>query len=873
MKQNKSESSWLNIAGITTIIIGVITSFYIFYSSNISRIKKQNEKYVEDITIQRANLLKDIFDENIKYIESAALIFENEFKIVDFDYSKLDVEKDEDVPPETIKVISDLLKKYEKRFAFNYLRFIDKHGRDFTTATKSIQAVVSDREYFRNGISGKPGMTFVPDSKVTKEKQLGFYHPIYLKGEIVGIAVGFYGENYIKELLSMAMFGYNCDVMLCNNTGTVLFDASGHIDKKQNFLDYISDNIIFSKEEKSKITVSFSQRRNAIYNFMQDGKSSIGYIAYIGDVSKLFIVMNFPSNVYSDMLYSSNLNGITLLILLISIFLIAGLAYTIRFFLQKKKIIEEAKDSNDIHTAVSLLFENFVVVDVASRNYKYIEGMPETGGIPEIGSYDLFLDSLLERFPIPEEKEDARKKINFDTIVNTLNKGLDTISYNLHAPIKTEEWFTYNFIVISRTDGKVKEFIVARQDITILHNNEEEIMKILEKARDDAEKGNKAKSDFLASMSHDIRTPMNAIMGFTKIATDHIDDKELVKESLSKINTSSEYLLSLINDVLDMAKIESGKMQLNYRQANFSDIFSKMEDIVQAQAEKKKLKIYFDISKIKHIGVVIDELRFNQVLINIISNAIKYTPEGKEIFVTGSDESLPDKNRSKYVFSVKDTGIGMKEEFIPHIFESFSREKSSMIDKIQGTGLGMAITARIVKIMGGTINVKSKLGEGSEFIITLELENVENASAVVANYERIPVPTKEDVKVEGKRILLVEDNDINAEIAKMVITEYGYKLDRAVNGKDGFEKIQNKDKYYYNAVLMDIQMPIMTGYEATKAIRNLEDEYYKKIPIIAMSANAYDEDVKQAIESGMNAHIAKPFDVKVLIATLKKYSL
>ena len=369
----------------------------------------------------------------------------------------------------------------------------------------------------------------------------------------------------------------------------------------------------------------------------------------------------------------------------------------------------------------------------------------------------------------------------------------------------------------------------------------------------------KAKNDFLANMSHDIRTPMNAIVGYTNIARDHIGEPEVITNALEKIGSSSHYLLSLINDILDISKIESGKVQINRAPCDLQDIFRRIEDITVLQAKNKALIITYRHDSVVHCCVNADELRIEQVLVNIISNAIKYTPEGKTVDLIAEEEPAGE-NRYLYRFIVRDTGIGISEDYLPHIFESFSREEKTTVNRVQGTGLGLAITAKVVELMGGTISVKSTLGEGSEFTVELELESAEENRKAEAEAESIDL--------SGRRVLLVEDNDINAEIACLVLSSFGITAERAENGREGLEQVQNHGAGYYDAVLMDIQMPVMNGYEATRAIRALEGEYYQNLPILAMSANAYDQDVKDCLAAGMNAHIAKPFMPEGLRKTL-----
>ena len=392
------------------------------------------------------------------------------------------------------------------------------------------------------------------------------------------------------------------------------------------------------------------------------------------------------------------------------------------------------------------------------------------------------------------------------------------------------------------------------------NNIDAQMKRELEYQKHVAEARTSARNDFLANMSHDIRTPMNAIVGYTNIAKSRRDDPEAVADALEKIGSSSHFLLTLINDILDISKIESGKMQVNLAPCDLSVLFRRIEDITALQARNKSLLITYNHDSVRHCKVNADELRIEQVLINIIGNAIKYTPSGKTVELIA--EEIPSSGRMHaYRFIIRDTGIGISEEYLPHIFESFTREEKTTVNRIQGTGLGLAITAKVVELMGGTISVKSTLGEGSEFTVELQLESLEKEEDEEAAEEG-------RIDLSGCRILLVEDNEINAEIVKMILEQYGMETERGENGAAGVHMIQSHEAGYYDAVLMDIQMPVMNGYEATKAIRLLADEKKRDVPVIAMSANAYDEDVKSCLEAGMNEHIAKPFNPEDLVNIL-----
>ena len=386
-----------------------------------------------------------------------------------------------------------------------------------------------------------------------------------------------------------------------------------------------------------------------------------------------------------------------------------------------------------------------------------------------------------------------------------------------------------------------------------------------------AESASKAKSTFLSNMSHDIRTPMNAIIGFATLALDDIRDGKKVEDYLSKILSSSKHLLGLINDILDMSRIESGKVVLEEQETDLVTTLQELQSIMEGQVKERKLKLHVDYSNLRDRHVYCDKTRLNQVMFNLLANAVKFTSEGGSIWLTMSqlEPTCEVEDRAIYEIRVKDTGIGIGKEFIKHIFEPFERERTSTVSKIQGTGLGMAITKNIVDMMGGTIEVESQKGVGTEFIIRLELRL--QAEAGVANEDG----TKQHGHAEGvaefagKRLLLAEDNELNREIACMLLSKYGFVIDTAENGQEAVDLVAASAPDYYDLVLMDIQMPVMDGHEATRRIRNLEDKELAKVPVVAMTANAFDEDRKAAKECGMNGFISKPINMQEVVQALR----
>ncbi|MCH5347947.1 MAG: response regulator [Oscillospiraceae bacterium] len=387
---------------------------------------------------------------------------------------------------------------------------------------------------------------------------------------------------------------------------------------------------------------------------------------------------------------------------------------------------------------------------------------------------------------------------------------------------------------------------------------------LLESALVQANRASEAKSVFLSNMSHDIRTPMNAIVGFTSLALSHIDDIEKTEEYLKKIMVSGNHLLSLINDILDMSRIESGKMHIEEAPCSISEIVQGIQNILQEDINNKQQEFFVETEDITDDGIFCDKLRLNQVLINLLNNAVKYTNSGGRILFRITEEPGASKDRAIYEFLVKDTGIGMSEEFLQHIFEPFERERNSTISGIQGTGLGMAITKNIIDLMNGTIEVTSQQDVGTECKVRFVFRI--NSEKTVSE----PEDTRSDHTSRTGRILLAEDNELNQEIATAILEEAGFEIEVADNGQIAVEKLKNSEPGYYRIVLMDIQMPVMNGYEASKAIRSLDNKELASIPILAMTANAFEEDKQEALKSGMNGHIAKPIDVKVLFENLDK---
>ena len=481
--------------------------------------------------------------------------------------------------------------------------------------------------------------------------------------------------------------------------------------------------------------------------------------------------------------------------------------------------------------------------------------------------------STFKRFLLQNVPEEKKKKLEEEFETERICARIQEVSIVEREFQKWYEhstsWFRIQFILSMTREKKRPIVTVTVMNIDDLKRLQEEQNKALLSAYESARQASRAKSDFLANMSHDIRTPMNAIMGMSTIARRNIHDPEKLEDCLNKIDASSKHLLSLINSVLDMSKIESGKVVFVEEVFQLDQMIEDIKRIVQPQAEKKDIQFTGEYETLQGVMVKSDPLRIRQVLLNIVGNAIKFTPEKGKVHCSGFKVLSIYDGYSTFEFTCEDNGIGMDQEFVDKIFQPYERSKNVTSNEIEGSGLGMFISKNIVEMMNGEIYVESKKGEGTKFTVIFHLKEISEQP------EKEKTEQNEETQIafdamKGKRILLVEDNDMNREIAQEFLTEEGILVENAVNGKEAVEKMEQSSLYYYDLILMDIQMPVMNGYEASAAIRRMDRED-SGLPIIAMTANAFSDDIRQAKEAGMNEHIAKPIDVSVMFSVLSDW--
>ncbi len=483
------------------------------------------------------------------------------------------------------------------------------------------------------------------------------------------------------------------------------------------------------------------------------------------------------------------------------------------------------------------------------------------------GAYDDFIHDQIEPVICGSEDEKAEMLLSLqeETIENRLAQNEP---YEVNFAIEINGEIYNKRFVFYTVDADAHFYLLLKSDTTDARREEAERSQRLQEALEEARRASSAKTTFLSNMSHDIRTPMNAIIGYINLARQEDVGPEEVREYLDKIDSSSQYLLALINDILEMSRIESGKLELEPVPVNLCELLTEIREMFASQMSEKNITFEVSGSEIRNHSVLCDENRFNRILLNLLSNAYKFTPEGGAVSVILSQNDSLHEGIGEYELHVKDTGIGMKEEFAKHVFDAFERERTSTVSGIQGTGLGMAITKNIVELMGGSIQVVTSPGKGTDFTIRLSLPIVKDESPAAGCDENISPENYSAVEFSSIHVLLVEDIHVNREIASAILRRMGFTLDTAENGKIAVEKVRTSSPGYYDLILMDIQMPEMDGYQAARNIRSLDDPVLSKIPIIAMTANAFSEDIQKAESAGMNGHISKPLDVVQMKKTL-----
>ncbi|MBR5337819.1 MAG: response regulator [Lachnospiraceae bacterium] len=537
---------------------------------------------------------------------------------------------------------------------------------------------------------------------------------------------------------------------------------------------------------------------------------------------------------------------------------------------QYEKQISQIRESSRVRSIIAGLANDYDYIghisfpDNSLKTYrstsKFLERMQVTDALP---ANSAVFRQLIEDNTWPEDHERFIRKGNRNTILQEINHN-DTYQFDFRLAYRGEpEYYRIKYV---KSNDEKDSLIVGITNIDQQVKAREKEAALQESIRQ-ATRENEAKTSFLFNMSHDIRTPMNAITGYTAMAKKYVNYPDRVTDYLEKIDISGQQLLRLINQVLDMSRIEANKVVINEEALDIVTRFDDVLTIVDSTARNAGIRLKGVIKNITNRTVYCDDLRMNQVILNILGNAVKYTRPGGMVTATLEQLRSDDKESGCYKITVADTGIGMSEEFLDKIFDEFSRERNSTSSKIEGTGLGMSIVKKLLDALGGTIDIKSTPGKGTTVSVVINFR--------LADEESVPIreTTQADTDIlNGKRVLLVEDNEMNREIARSILEEFGMIVFEAEDGDIAVRKVEEAEAGYYDYVLMDVQMPRMNGFEATRAIRELPDKEKSGLPIIAMTANAFSEDKQRVLASGMDAHLPKPIDITDLVITLGRFA-
>lgn len=526
-------------------------------------------------------------------------------------------------------------------------------------------------------------------------------------------------------------------------------------------------------------------------------------------------------------------------------------------------------------TLMSLARASMLILLITPRNDRIKLFYRGTGGwFDDLDTDSLrsFIGEYLRRKVQEESWEKLKGLLSYGALMDRLLESDGMFEQEILLKRDGEErWARLQFIVAEEKCGIPVSITLAVQDIDEPKRKREQMKTALKLAYHQAREANQAKSRFLSSMSHDIRTPMNAIIGMTQIASMHLENPQKVEDCLKKINAASSHLLDLINQVLDMSRIESGKVELDEKPMSLSELIQNMVTMTQTEAHKKDLHVQTQTDELKHVMVYGDSSRIQQIFLNLMSNAIKYTPAGGEIHFTARTLERKAGDFYVYQFVFRDNGIGMQPEFLKRIFDPFSREEKEQTAKIQGTGLGLSITKSLANLMRGDVTVESTPGEGSCFTVTLHLRELEGQGEY-REPELVEMDEEDEGAFENMRVLLVEDNELNREILTELLAPTGLVIDEAENGKEAVDCVAAHPLDYYQLIFMDVQMPVMNGYEAATAIRTYEKDQDSHIPIVALTANAFSEDIEKAMAAGMDGYLSKPVEIRKIKETLRRFA-
>ena len=831
----------LRIAVVMAVLLGMVLSVLGYFQFVTKTVYEESVSHLTEIFHQSDNMLRELANRNMTYLHMWS------------EYLKHASREEE---------VRNYIEKAKKDAGCLYFYFLSADGdyKMLTGETGYLGLQESMEEKIRRGED------VIANAAVPGNAQMLVFaspeaHGSYQGFEYDAIAIAYENEN-IVNVLDVSAFDGNARSYVVRPDGRVVIDHSFEAwGTAYNFFGVLREHSRIPEKDILALSERFKEGQTDATLLKLDGKNF--YLVYEKSDIQDWVFLGL---VQADIVNAS-MNSLQLrTMLMISGVMVCIAAFFINLIVEKGRKNLQKKDTeilyrDELFQKLSMNVDDvFLMLDAKTYRADYVS--PNAEKLLGIGAGEICKDIRVLGKLHPEKPEDPEKN-DLEEIQVHEQKEWD--AEYIHQQTGERRWF-HCVAMCSEVSGR-KKYILVLSDRT----SDWKMNQALSEAVRAAETANRAKSTFLSNMSHDIRTPMNAIIGFTTLAVSSIDNKNKVKDYLSKILSSSNHLLSLINDILDMSRIESGKLHLEETEVSLSEVLHDLKTIISGQIYAKQLELYMDAMDVANEDVYCDKTRLNQVLLNLLSNAVKFTPAGGTVSVRLKQFPGPTKGSALYEFRIKDNGIGMSQEFVQKIFSPFERERTSTVSRTQGTGLGMAITKNIVDMMGGTVEVQTEQGKGTEFTVRLPLR-IQSAHRRVEKIPELEGPALPAARADfrDRRILLVEDNDLNSEIAAEILSQYGFQVDTAKNGAEAVEKVQHSKPGDYDLVLMDVQMPVMNGYEATKRIRGLSDPALAKITILAMTANAFEEDKRKALECGMDGFLSKPIVVEELIGTLQK---
>ena len=896
--EDEGRKYWLSVVAFVVVFVAVIITFSMFMQQTSNRIVSQSSQYVSDATDQTAKLVSTFMGNTQRDIETIAALASSSSDAAAAATSE-----------EWLLSVGEIA-------PFDTIDFVDAEGMQHSPGRDSVD--VSDRAYYQKAMAGQSGIECVLNTRLTHENLVYFYAPVRdgADGPIIGLLLAHYDEERLTGLLQNSFFGYESHVLLCLYDGEVIAASNGQFTGK-NLLEEAAAQTAGNSGAR-QLERAFETREGLTFTY--DTAAGVGS-ACLKSVPGLdwMVLETFPAAATEQMINAANEGGWSALFIIVLVFVVVIVGIIAFNNRRHRRLALSMKDRIDVQTGVGKLTERLVLIDFNQDHFRYMSG-PVTPDDPyELeGSYGEMVARLTRLVVGDEAKREVAEQFNREAVIAAMVPGVDNLGFEYRLNrCGTLKWEDINLICVERNDdGTPARVVYTTQDVTVMKTREKQLQQAMEDSYRAAIAANNAKSDFLSRMSHDIRTPMNAIIGMTELARMNEGDWERVDDCLAKITLSSNHLLGLINEVLDLSMIENGRLVLNMGMVDLRALVNEMETMFAQRCEAAGIRFSANVQHLTHPIVQSDALRLQQIFTNMLGNAVKFTPAGGSITLRLIEHPVRIEGCSDYEFIFSDTGCGMDPAFVEHVFEPFTREHDSRTEHVEGTGLGLSIVQSVVSLMSGTIDVESEPGCGTTFTVHLNLRHAVSArKGEVTHVERadaegaaeaspsatrvtatavaaetsadggapadgaalaVDVPASETAPavpvadpLPGARALLVEDNELNSEIAAALLESLGMAVECAFDGQEALTMLQAAEPDRFAVVLMDIQMPVMNGLEATRRIRASERADLRALPIVVLSANAFAEDVLESKRAGADDHLSKPISVKDLAATLR----